>query len=64
MQFAWATQPGIWGTLSPHYWDPGVQGGTMKMIFLEINLCFYSRQSFEVFLLCSVQVTEFQLPWL
>jgi len=28
------------------------------------RLCFYSRQSFEVFLLCSVQVTEFQLEYL
>jgi len=26
--------------------------------------CFYSRKSFEVFLLCSVQVTEFQLEYL
>jgi len=26
--------------------------------------CFYSRQSFEIFLLCSVQVTEFQLEYL
>ena len=25
--------------------------------------CFYSRQSFEVLLLCSVQVTEFQLEY-
>ena len=44
---------GVWETLSPHFWDPGgtmkivpplfgprVQGGTMKMIFLAINLCF------------------------
>jgi len=26
--------------------------------------CFYNRQFFEVFLLCSVQVTEFQLEYL
>jgi len=26
--------------------------------------CFYSRQSFEIFLLCSVQVTKFQLEYL
>jgi len=27
-------------TVPPHFWDPEVQGGTMKMIFLLINLCF------------------------
>ena len=34
----------------------GGTGGTMKMICLVTNLCFCSRQSLEVFLLCSVQV--------
>ena len=41
----WATQTGVGDSgvqwkLSPHLWDPGVQGGTMKTIFLTINLCF------------------------
>ena len=64
MRFAWAAQPGLGGIVPLTFGTLGVQGGTMKMIFLEIDLCFYGRQSFEVFLLCSVQVTEFQLPWL
>jgi len=25
---------GFGGHCLPHFWDPGVQGGTMKMIFL------------------------------
>jgi len=33
------------------------------MIFLVSNLCFYSRQYFEIFLLNSVQMTEVQLPY-
>jgi len=39
---------GTGGTMKiapPHFWDPGVQGGTMKMIFLTINLCFCTRAS-------------------
>jgi len=32
---------GVWGGhCPPHFWDPEVTGGTMKMIFLVINLCF------------------------
>ena len=29
--YAWAAQPGVWGTLSPHFWDPGVQGIQCKL---------------------------------
>jgi len=54
---------GLGETLCPSLLGPGITGGTMKMIFLVTTLCFCIRQSFEIFLLCSVQVIEFQLPW-
>jgi len=55
---------GVCGDNVPHFWGQEDIGGTMKMISscTVSNLCFYSEQSFEVFLLCSVQVTEVQLP--
>jgi len=39
---------GTGGTMKivpPHFWDPGVPGGTTKMIFLAINLCFCTGAS-------------------
>ena len=37
----------VWGgTLSPSLLGPWSIGGTMKIIFLVISLCFCSRQSF------------------
>ena len=46
------------GDTVSHVWGRCTES-TMKMIYLVSNLCFCSRQSFEIFLLCSVQVTEF-----
>ena len=44
--YAWAAQPwGVGGTMSPHFWDQWVQGGTggpMKMVFASIADSLYS----------------------
>jgi len=57
---------GVLGNIVPlTFGTRGSTGNTMKMIFPVINLCFYIRQSFGVFLgllTNSLQATEFQLP--
>ena len=51
---------GVWGdNVPPTFGTSGVQG-VQGGRFNENDLCFYSRQS----LFSTVQVTEFQLPWL
>jgi len=59
--FTWAAQPGCvgGGQCPSHFWDQRGTGG-IEGRSNENDLCFYSRQS----LFSTVQVTEFQLPWL
>jgi len=47
----------------PHFLIRGYSGST-KMIFLVSNVCFYGRQSFQLFLLSTIQVIDIELPWL
>ena len=51
---------GVGGTMSPTFGTSGVQGYRGVGRSNENDLCFYSRQS----LFSTVQVTEFQVPWL
>jgi len=48
------------GGQCPHFWDHRGTGGRGEGRSNENDLCFYSKQS----LFNSVQMTEFQLPWL
>jgi len=55
LTYAWAAQPWCVGDTVHTVGAMWYRGYDEKMIFLVSSLCFYSRQSFEVFIFCTPQ---------